>query len=97
MWRRHLSNAWWVLDNVPLEVQWVKWLRNTRSTQEFFPDSDQLEPEMRTYDPHKNTTETRQGDRKVWTARVLVIATVAVVVLFALIWWIFAMQTPPGV
>lgn len=52
---------------------------------------------MRTYDPHKNTTETRQGDRKTSNARVLAIATIAVVVLFALIWWIFSLQTPPGV
>jgi cell division septal protein FtsQ len=52
---------------------------------------------MRTYDSEKNTTETRQGDRKTWSARVLVIATGAVVILFALIWWIFSMQTPPGV
>jgi len=55
------------------------------------------ERDMRSYDSHKNTTETRQGDGKTWNARVLVIATVAVVVLFALIWWIYSLQTPPGV
>lgn len=52
---------------------------------------------MRTYDSKKNTTETRQGDKKVWSARVLIIATTAVVVLFALIWWVYSLQTPPGV
>lgn len=75
----------------------VKWSRNSRTAQEFLSDSDQPEPKMRTFDPHKNTTETRQGDRKTWNTRVLVIAMAAVVVLFAVIWWIFSLQTPPGV
>lgn len=52
---------------------------------------------MRTYDSKKNTTEARQGDRKTWNTRVLIIATAVVVVLFALIWWIYSLQTPPGV
>lgn len=51
---------------------------------------------MRTYDPHKNTTEARQGDRRLMTTRVLVIGIVAVVVAFALIWWVFFMQTGPA-
>lgn len=50
---------------------------------------------MKTYDPHKNTTEVRQGDRKLWNMRPLVIGTVVVVVALALIWWIFQMQAPP--
>jgi flagellar basal body-associated protein FliL len=51
---------------------------------------------METYDPHKNTTETRQGDRRLTNIRVLVIAMVVLAVAFAIIWFVFAMQTPPG-
>ena len=51
---------------------------------------------MRTYDPHKNTTEARQGDRRMMNTRVLVIGIVVVVVAFALIWWVFAMQPGPA-
>lgn len=48
---------------------------------------------MRTYDPHRNTTETRQGDRRVWTTRVLVIGTVAAVIALVIIFAIFAFST----
>lgn len=37
-----------------------------------------------TYDPHRSTTEVRQGDRRQMNLRVLVISTVAVVALLAL-------------
>jgi hypothetical protein len=45
---------------------------------------------MQTYDANKKTTEVRQGDRRRMTLRVLVIATLAVVVAFALIWVFFS-------
>lgn len=64
---------------------------------ELFEHKALMEQDMRTYDSKKNTTEARQGDKKTWSVRVLIIATVSVVVLFALIWWIYSMQSPPGV
>lgn len=59
--------------------------------------NDPAEREMRSYDSHKNTTEARQGDRKTANMRVLVIAMAVLAILFALIWWIYSLQTPPGV
>lgn len=50
---------------------------------------------MRSYDAQKNTTEVRQGDRRRMTMRVLIIATIAVVVAFAVIWFVF-MLMPEG-
>ncbi len=40
---------------------------------------------VETFDPHKNTVEVRQGNRKKMNLRVLVIATVVVVIAFAVL------------
>jgi hypothetical protein len=49
---------------------------------------------MRTYDPQKSTVEVRQADRRQGSKRVLIIATVAVIIAFALIYWWFAVYNP---
>jgi len=51
---------------------------------------------MKTYDPHKSTTEVRQADRRLDNFWVLIISTVAVVALFAVIYLIFFANTPPS-
>jgi hypothetical protein len=51
---------------------------------------------MKTYDPHKSTTEVRQADRRLDNFWVLIISTLAVVALFALIYLIFFANTPPS-
>lgn len=50
---------------------------------------------MRTYDTHKNTTEVRQGNRRMMNTRVLVISLLIVVLAFALIYAIFFIQPNP--
>jgi hypothetical protein len=45
---------------------------------------------METYDPNKNTTEVRQGNRRTMNLRVLIIATIVVVAVFAVLFTIFA-------
>ena len=50
---------------------------------------------METYDAHKNTTEVRQGDRRMMNTRVLIVSLVAVVAVFALIYLFFVMQPTP--
>lgn len=50
---------------------------------------------METYDPHKNTTEVRQGNRRQMNLRVLVISMIVVVLAFAAIYFFF-LATPPG-
>jgi len=47
-----------------------------------------------TFDPHKNTTEVRQGDRHKTNLRALIIALIAVVILFAAVFIFYQMQ--PG-
>lgn len=49
---------------------------------------------METYDPHKSTTEVRQGSRTLDNFWVLVVSVVAVVALFAIIFLIFFANTP---
>ena len=49
---------------------------------------------MRVYDPHTTTVEVRQADNHQTNKRVLIIGTVAVVVIFALIYWWFAVYNP---
>jgi hypothetical protein len=49
---------------------------------------------MRTYDPHKSTVDVRQADGHQTNKRVLVIATIAVIIAFALIYWWFAVYNP---
>jgi hypothetical protein len=51
---------------------------------------------MQTYDPHKNTTEVRQGNKRTTNLRVLIIALVGIVVAFGLIYFFYASQTPPS-
>jgi hypothetical protein len=51
---------------------------------------------MKTYDPHKTTTEVRQADRRLDNFWVLIVSTVAVVALFAIIYLIFFANTPPS-
>jgi hypothetical protein len=66
-----------------------------RTGRELLEKNCQAERVMETYDPHKNTTETRQGDRKLWNMRPLLIGTIVVALALGLIWLIFAMQAPP--
>ena len=50
-----------------------------------------------TYDPHKNTTEVRQGNRRMMNSRVLIWSLLGIVVAFALIYLIFFVFAPgPG-
>ncbi len=50
---------------------------------------------METYDPHKTTTEVRQGSRRLLNFRVLVISLVVVIVAFGLLWMWSSMSAPP--
>ncbi|KFC61672.1 hypothetical protein FF80_03868 [Devosia sp. LC5] len=49
---------------------------------------------METYDPHKNKTEVRQGNPRKMNMRVLVISLIGIVILFAIIYLVFAMSQP---
>jgi hypothetical protein len=49
---------------------------------------------METYDPNKNTTEVRQASPRKMNLRVLVISLVGIVVLFAIIFFVFSMMQP---
>ena len=51
---------------------------------------------MRVYDPHKTTTEVRGANRRLGNFRVLIISTVAIVLIFAVLFVVFAMNTPPS-
>ena len=51
---------------------------------------------METYDAHKSTTEVRQGSRTRDNFVVLIVSMVLVVALFAIIFLVFAVQTPPA-
>ena len=46
---------------------------------------------METFDPHKNTTEVRGANRRTDNFRVLIIGVVAIVILFAVIYFIYNM------
>jgi hypothetical protein len=50
---------------------------------------------MQTYDPDKNPTEVRQANPRKMNLRVLVFSMIAVVILFAIIFMVFA-STQPG-
>jgi hypothetical protein len=50
---------------------------------------------METYDPHKNTTEVRQGGRRMMPMRVLVFSAIGILIVFAILYIVFAMNTPP--
>jgi uncharacterized membrane protein affecting hemolysin expression len=47
-----------------------------------------------TYDPHKTTTEVRQGNKRQMNLRVLLISMGAVIVLFAIIFFVFFANQP---
>jgi hypothetical protein len=66
--------------------------RNRRQAAALQPDRSYG---METYDPHKNTTEARQGNRRMMPLRVLVFSGIGVVVVLAIIYIIYAMGTPP--
>lgn len=47
-----------------------------------------------TYDPHKNTTEVRQGNERKTNLRALIFGLIGVVVLFAIIFAIYSVAMP---
>ncbi|MFC3703450.1 hypothetical protein ACFOOL_01615 [Devosia honganensis] len=49
---------------------------------------------METYDPHKNTTELRQGNPRKMNMRVLVVSLIGIVILFLLLYIAFFMMQP---
>lgn len=49
---------------------------------------------MRTYDPHRSTTEVRQANRSLDNFWVLIISTIVVVAVFAAIYLAFFATTP---
>ncbi len=51
---------------------------------------------MDTYDPHKSTTEVRQGNPQKTNSRVLIIALTTVIIAFAIIWAVYAMWPEGG-
>jgi succinate dehydrogenase hydrophobic anchor subunit len=51
---------------------------------------------MKTYDPHKTTSEVRQGSGRLDNFWVLLISTAVVVVLFGIIYFVFLANTPPS-
>jgi len=50
---------------------------------------------MPTYDPHKSTTEVRQGNRRLMNMRVLVFSLIGIVLLFGILYLVFALSAPP--
>ena len=52
---------------------------------------------METYDAHKTTTEVRGANRRMGNFWVLLISFGAVIALFAIIFLVFAANTPPSV
>jgi len=52
---------------------------------------------MPTYDPHKSTTEVRQGNRRLMNMRVLVFSLIGIVLLFGILYLVFALNAPPTV
>jgi len=49
---------------------------------------------METYDPHKNTTEATQATPSKMNLRVLITALIGVIVLFAIVYMIYAGAQP---
>lgn len=49
---------------------------------------------METYDPDKNPTEVRQANPRKMNLRVLVTSMVAIIVLFAIIFFVFVVGQP---
>ncbi|MBN9308805.1 MAG: hypothetical protein J0I99_07675 [Devosia sp.] len=50
---------------------------------------------MQTYDPHKSTTEVRQGSRRMLNFRVLVWSLLAVILAFGLVYLFFYLFNSP--
>lgn len=50
---------------------------------------------MPTYDPHKSENEVRQGNSRKMNSRVLIVSLVAVVVLFAIVYFVNGAMQPP--
>lgn len=51
--------------------------------------------QMEVYDPHKSTTEVRQASKRLGNFWVLIVSTVLIVALFAIVFIVFAVNTPP--
>ena len=51
---------------------------------------------METYDAHKTTTEVRGANKQLGNFWVLIVSTAVIVALFAIIFVVFAMNTPPS-
>jgi hypothetical protein len=51
---------------------------------------------MEVYDAHKTDVEARQASRRLGNFWVLIISTVAVAALFAIIFLVFSVNTPPA-
>jgi len=52
---------------------------------------------MKTYDPHKSATDVRQASPRKMNLRVLIFSLVGIIVLFAILYVIFALtQTAPA-
>jgi hypothetical protein len=49
---------------------------------------------MKTYDPHKSTSEVRQGNSRKMNLRVLIFSTIGIIVLFAIIYAIYVWMQP---
>ena len=49
---------------------------------------------METYDPNKNPTEASQGSPRKMNLRVLVFSLIGIVVLFAIVYFVFAANQP---
>ena len=51
---------------------------------------------MQTYDPRKNPTEIRQANPRRMNLRVLIFSTLGIIVLFAILYLIYAANQPPA-
>ena len=49
---------------------------------------------METYDPHKDTTEVRQGNPRRMNLRVLTYSLIGIVVVFLVLYFVFGMMQP---
>ncbi|SMQ72048.1 hypothetical protein SAMN06295905_2004 [Devosia lucknowensis] len=49
---------------------------------------------METYDPNKNTTEVRQASPRKMNLRVLTVSLIGIVVVFAVLFFVFGMMQP---
>jgi len=75
----------------PVTVKWQK--RNLRRAGRVY--SPKRELLMETYDPHKNSTETRQANSRKMNLRVLVLSIGGIVVLFVLLYILYSFLLAP--